>query len=580
MRVFRQAIPSLSVRRLSFRVAGVCFLVIAGLVAGCSKKEEKAQTSQSVVGATASGVAQVELASELLKRVPGNAAGFFVWNGSHEAYGRLLESPWAGSTSLGSMLEGSNERVERVKKFLSAAGLDPDDKQTWRKLFSEAVFFVTPPEGGSAEPVVGAVFRSDGIDLAEKMAAIRKELAASGEKVADVAIDGGTGFNIVVPQEADPASAPVPPQEQQLTVLVRDGVAALASQEGVARNVLTAEPKNLPTLVETDDFKRAVAQFPAQGARFASGYLDVSKVLGASGQLPGAPLETLPLRAVSIALSMTDAPQTDVRMLYREQNGEKSWIEQLVPSSSQELVSAVPTKPLLFFSVDGQALSKLKEMASAQIAAQPDLASQLAFIDGVKRLGISARLAPLGQSALPIPDLLLLLETDKPQEAQAQLKALIAGNMKNAPMMAGNPWTEKELPDGTKVQSMITPLGFGAFLASAEGLLLAASTESQLRSALAERGKPQFVGELSKPVSSVLADQSTVGNLYINFEQVGAFLENMGGVLAMFAPQDRAAQDWLLPENIASVKKMGLLVGSVTVEGDAIDIRSFYQVPS
>ena len=536
------------------------------MLAACSGEKKRTATPAEAPKAVA-------LSSDLLKKVPEEACGFFVWKGSHDAYKRLMESPWSGSGDFASMIQDSSGEVGKAAKLLTAVGLDPNDKETWRNMFSEAVFFALPPKAESPEPSIGVVFRSQGIEIADKLAAIKEELKKSGTKVEDISIEGVGGVKFEVEQQAGEQKL------QHVYFLVNDGLGVFGSKEEAIAQVLKKKSEALPSIVTASKFERTTFGLPAEKNRFAIGYFDLEQLF-ASPAADTAAKET-PLKAASMALSMGDTPQTDVRMLYEDTADGENWAASLKPSSSAALVPSVPKQPLLFLSFDGQTLKKVKELAAAKAKDQnPQLLSQLSFVDSLQRVGIAARVAPVGQSILPIPDLLFLMQTSEPAAAEQQLKSLISGAMQGSPMTASMQWTEKELEDGKKMQALMSPMGFGVFLASTDSLVLAASTEAQLRSILAGSENGLFQKALSPGAVDVFSEQPNIGSLYLNFEQVGAFMENMGGLLAMYAPQDKNAQSMLEAENIKAIKKMGTMIGSVTIDKGVIGIKSFYQAKS
>jgi hypothetical protein len=61
--------------------------------------------------------------------------------------------------------------------------------------------------------------------------------------------------------------------------------------------------------------------------------------------------------------------------------------------------------------------------------------------------------------------------------------------------------------------------------------------------------------------------------------ELGNFLEGMGGMLAMYAPDNKEAQELLTPENLAVLKKMGVFLGSLEIEKDKkyLAFKTFYE---
>ena len=115
------------------------------------------------------------------------------------------------------------------------------------------------------------------------------------------------------------------------------------------------------------------------------------------------------------------------------------------------------------------------------------------------------------------------------------------------------------------------------FLAAKENMVLMSSTEMQMKDALQGKSSGRFTQGLPAAARETVVDNATIGSFYLDFEQVAKVMENLGGMLAMFAPQESGKNTLLQPENLASIKKMGKAVGSVTVMPGVIQMQSFYQ---
>lgn len=566
--------PSFPVISMSFVIASV---FVAGLFfSGCSSCTE--ETKRTVVPPKVEE--KVDLSGTLAARIPANSYGFVKWDGKHPAYEKLLNSPWAGSGSLMSVMESSDSEIGKITSVLSRVGLDPTDRETWRKVFSEAVFFFAPGSqsdqaGVSGPPAIGVVFRSDKIELAGKLKEIRGQLGGTEFEVADVSIAGAEGFSFVSKTETGQSGVPA-----KIFLVSKDDLGVLASDQAVIEGVLNSKGESLPVLVQSDQFKRSVSGFPGKDKRFALAYFDLARLV-ADAQARGGPDKSkdIPFEAVSFALGMDKSPETDIRLVFDPaKSGENSWFNALAVSRSDKIASAVPGKPLAFLSIDGQTVSKIKQLASAEAQnVQTPWLDQLAFLDSAKRIGLVARLAPIGQSILPLPDLLLVFDTSNSEQTAAQIEKLVMSLMQGNPTMAGMQWVEKDVGGGKKVKSMMSPLGVGVFLATKGDLVLVASTENQLKALFSDSSKGVFGGSLSAQAETVLSADSTIGNIYLNFEEVGSFLQNMGGLLSMYAPQSKEAGELLQPENIDSIKKMGTMIGSVTLDQGIIGFRSFYE---
>lgn len=575
-----------SYRRTGKLVSTAAIVALLAVTGGC--KRDKAPVEPKADAAPSA----TDLSGTLVSRIPANAYGFFRWNGSHPAYEKLLQSPWAKS-DVASLIEGAGKNAQDVLTMLKNVGLDPADGATWRKMFSEAVFFATPPQtdaaaaaagaqqqpGGQAQLSFGVIFKADGVDVQQKLEAIREQLKASGQAPTDLQVDGGAGFRFEA-KSAD--SGEVLP----IFFVAKGNLGVAASDAQTARQTLASQASALPQVVTSEHFKKAFKGTPGEDSRFALGYFDFNKLMADAGAAqPNAPAviggidkeEMGAVEAVSVTFAMDDAPRTDFRMVLDTADEKSSWVKNLAVSQSSGLISSLPEKPLLFLSFDGQSLRKIRDTASQ--GGQLPFASQLAFLDTVGRVGIAARVAPPGQSILPIPDVMVLFESSSAEESKGQIEQLINVAMAASPGMAGMQWTDQKLDDQTTVRSIMSPMGFGLFLGSKNNLVVLASSSAQIQSALGADDQGKFAQKLAPAANAVLTQQQNIGNVYVNFEQLASLLENMGGLLSMYAPQNQDMGSMLEPQKLQSLKDMGTMVGSITLEDGVLGVQSFYASP-
>lgn len=548
--------------------------VLAALVVGCSKEEKGAEQKQASSSASDT---KVSLQKTIATMVPEQAVGFFVWEGKHPAYDKLNKSAWGSSESdITKMLQDSNPQMAEVREVLQGIGLDLNNKDTWRNVFSQAALFIAPAAEAGKQGAVGLVFQSDpSVKIGEKLAALKTQLAKKEMEVQDLKLTGGTGFSLL--DKSDGAG-------EKVFLGWKDNTGVFGSSDWVVDSVLTSKGDKLPAIVSSPNFSRAAQGLPDDSVRFATAYVDFQRATEVADRLGQAGAESvqkikaadLPLKAISIGMAMDKSPETSLRLIYDPASKTKGWLGALSSSSSGELLSVVPGKPLVFLSLDGKTLRQVKELALAGMGeAGKAYGSQLSFLNDVNRVGISARANAAGQSLLPIPDMLIVAESANPAQTAQQLQTVVGAAMSSSGLPA-MPWQDKQV-NGVTVKSMMTPLGVGVFVASTKNLVLVASSEGQIQSAL---GGGTFVKGMPSQVEQVFAKEQSLGNLYVNFEEIAGMMENMGGMLSMYAPPDANGQNqFMQPENIQAMKKMGTVVGSVTLEEDAIGIKSFYQAP-
>ena len=144
--------------------------------------------------------------------------------------------------------------------------------------------------------------------------------------------------------------------------------------------------------------------------------------------------------------------------------------------------------------------------------------------------------------------------------------------------MPGMAWADKQV-QGVAAKTMMSPLGVGVFMAKLDNMVVAASTEAQLGQMIgAQKGEgAQLAKTLTTSMKDHLTAQPTVGNIYLNFNEVGSLMESVGGLVSMYAPQSEEAKKLTSPEQIAEIRKLGVMVGSVSVGDDVIELKSAYQ---
>lgn len=555
-------------------------LLVAGCLIGglatvsCSRKEEAGSSSSS---SSSSAVApKIDFSGSLVGYLPQETVGFFLWEGKHPAYQKYLSSPWGSTKSnLASIMDSADEKTKAVFDVLTKVGLDPKDPKTWKGLFAEAVVFATKG-AGTNEPAFALAFRTDSsVKLAQVFEGLKKAIPADGATVTDLKLAKGTGVKI---QAKDAA-----PNAHPIFVAWNDNFGVFSTSEWVPTSLFASNGSAVPPVVSSALFTKSIVGLPENAARFGTGYADVRALTEVAEKVGGAPAgeapvpSDVPVQAVSFAIGMDDAPRSHARVVYDEgKTASNQWFKSLNTSESTSVAAAVPTKPLLFLSIDGQTAKRLRDAA---VAAQGDspaakmAAQQLAFLDSVKRIGLAVRTAPMGQSLLPVPDMMLVFDSTQPAQTAQQIQTLVTQAM-GASGMPPMPWTDTKVNE-VAVKSMVSPLGVGMFLASSKNLVIAATTEGQLKAALGGSG---FTKGLAPRAEAVFASEQSVGNLYLNFAEVASMLESMGGMMAMYAPQDQNAAKFMQPENIEAIRKMGTVVGTMKFENGLIGIDSFYQM--
>lgn len=547
-----------------------CFLFVA-----CNRKGgETNKGTKEAVQVTAD-----ELASTLVSRIPKDSFGFALVDTHHPAFEKLEASQWGSGEQVLSNIEPQDAEAKKIMAAVSRAGLDLRDKEVRKKAFGQIVLFLAPSmraeqSGFPARfPEFGLLFKSQ-MNLSEKTAQLKAELVKEGLALRDISVPEGVGFVF--------SEKPDQKWPERVVFAATEELGIFCSNEQLALSVLDNKSEELPAIVASDRYKRATTGFPSQEARFSIGYFDLDRLVNAENDGLGNEqfkkffTESIALDALSFSAAMEQAPVKEVRLLPTPaKGGAPTVFSSAAASTTSKILPAVYGRPLLFFSVDGSTANSIKDLL-LKAEEQKTLAEDLSFLQAISRLGIVVRVAPVGQSFLPLPDVAVIADTKDSVRVAKEVEGIVNKVVQNS-ALPGN-WTEKLLDGKTKVRSMVNPLGIGIFIAAKDNLLIVASSEIQMKNALAEqRDQKGFINDLPSLANPVF-EQATVDNFYLNFEELASLLENMGGLLTMYAPQNNSSAKFLNPANIQALRKEGILVSYLVREADGmLVLKSHYQ---
>ena len=182
---------------------------------------------------------------------------------------------------------------------------------------------------------------------------------------------------------------------------------------------------------------------------------------------------------------------------------------------------------------------------------------------------------------LPIPDMLILAESSKPDVTKTQLSQMIGMGMATAGL-PGAEWKDKTI-QGQPAKYLLTPFGLGVFVASVDKQVLISTTEAQLDTAIsaAKAGKGLFADSLNSRTKEALSTQPSIGTIYVNFTEVAGLVDSMGGMMQMYAPQGAGQGGQMLdPAQLEGLRQMGTLVATMSSADGMISLRSFYELPA
>ncbi len=522
-----------------------------------------------------------DLSQTLISRLPETTFGFVYWDNSHPSYKKLSTSPWSTSTESGSQfldsLSKQDVETRRIIKTLKEGGLDLSNSKTVGDLFKKGAVFSAVSKEEDSEIAVGIVFEAKNeTEISTAMAAVRNGLTKNGETTDELELEKGNGFKITTKRAGSTDVSEV--------FLAWIGNVGVMSSAKWAVEVVTKSSlgKFLP-ITTKDQFKRATEKLPGDSYRYLLGFVDFSylteKLHGKVvrfADIPWIMKKEMPLQAISFAFGMKETPLTELRFVYNKDNQAMTTaLEGLKASSSGRVAKLLPENQMLFLSVDANSLQLLIKTILSELAMPAEaFDKQFQTWGQLDRISVAARLAPVGQSLLPIPDILLLGQS----ESSADLKLLIIQTLSGLMQFQS---IEKKI--AKVVVTILRGPGFGVFIGNQSDVVFVSSTEQSVTSAITvmDGDGGAFTNTLPELAKETLTERETVANLYVNFVQVSKFLESMGGVLSLYAPQSEEAKKLLDEQTLGELKKMGSMIGSVTLDKAPgyIRVRGSYNAP-
>lgn len=554
-------------------------VLLASLLAACSgdKEEQKsASTSPTVQVQTAETLA---ITNPLLARIPANSFGFFEVDGTLPAY-RKANAITASQN--GSMMKAYEQMIKgtEAEKVFQALELNPADPTSFDKVVQRTVGYVAPTvtADGKDDLVIGYVFESPAaFNLATKMAAVKTEVQKDNANVVEETLKNGSGFVIKLKKENSPFDG--------VHIGWKDNIGAVATSAAGVDQLLGAPAGGQPAVISSAKFKEEMGSLPGGDTRFGSGFLDVEALLASKALLAKKDEKfnaaEFPVKSFAFAQSMNNVLEYGVKVaLDGKTESQKSWLGALGGSKTDTILNSVPANPFLVLSIDGSTVNRLKDIAILQAPAEQQAMAktQLALLDGLKRVGLSARVAPLGQSMFPVPDMVLAFETSNAPAMKTQLQQLIsmAAQSSGMPMMQ---WSEKKVGPAS-VNYMLSPFGVGVFMTATDnGMLLLTSSEPQMKDSLTalSAGTSAFAKSLSGETQTKLQSDESLGTFYMNFSELASLLDNVSSTLDMFGPQASEAKKMLSKEQIEALRKSGTVVTTVKADKTKIELRAVYE---
>jgi hypothetical protein len=232
-----------------------------------------------------------------------------------------------------------------------------------------------------------------------------------------------------------------------------------------------------------------------------------------------------------------------------------------LPSSSLKL----PRDAAFSLSLNTAVLTKLEQVATAVDESGIDGA---ALVKHIRGLTLGARANSNGS---PFPDLLLAIDTDKPQELSALVERLLSLGLMAAGQQAQ--WQSKEIAE-VKARYFSTIIGIGVYMTSAKNSesVLIGTSEKALSDLIATSSDASkgIQGGLSESLKTRVPT-SSLGLLYVNFPLVATVVDSVKGSLGILGADSREIDQAF---NSAYISSLGTALGDVSYTDGVLKLQS------
>jgi len=482
---------------------------------------------------------------DLLKKIPDHSAAFFKWDGGSAAYAKLLDSKWASFVDSSSFSKKGDSRFKQIVEVFKKAGLDTSVKSFWTETLSDAVFFVLPD--GSK----GAVIRPKVKDINALYKTIRKSIvqkSLSTFPLNSKKLSEGLSFEIKNNSKIE-----------KYFLTKKENLFILAQSEKTLLEIIDKQDAKFPAIIAKVEEKKLLEELPDEKDRYGFAVAD-------SNRLDEARFNT---GYVVASLSMKKQPVTEVRF----EN-----LHSLQPIATKDeafqLLSRLRNKPLLYLDSDGVFFERF----IAKLKGEPSFKKYQSLIEDLKtpsRIALAVNAQSSQSSFLPLPEFLLLIKSDNPKKISQKIKILSETMLARNQMTAALRWSDLALNEKISVKTLATPIGFNVYLGTVGDKVVLTSSEKIIRSEMfSEPGVDVKAIARTAAISSVRSKMS-LGNIFVDFKELGIMLEKIGGTLRMFAPQQQVTQELLKKDNIEKLKSYGMLINEFKVRDNYLSLQSY-----
>lgn len=536
-------------------------LVIA--FASCKKEEKTTSAIQATPSTANEALGKLASPSEvssvsstpLYASLPKEVAAFFSLDLQGAAFERLLTSKW-GKSYL-AKTSSLTTQMPDLAAIMSEAGMDMTKPEELKKQLSQALVFLATPETGSTGQG-GLILKSES---EAKTQSLFTALTAAANKRAGSNPSAPGEFNLVVTVPQTAISADGGPQQIKKVTMTGKLVGD--------RIIISDNAELLKKLANVTE-KFASAELTEAAANAGSnsvgiGFIDFQKLKSLSKDSS----EPLPVKNGVISAQMSDHPTVQIKLAK-----EKTSVAAPTSATTKVLLSSIPNDPLLYTVIEAGALRELA-LESSTKAQEAMNDTQFAFVKSIGQVGLGAKVAADAQAMMPIPELIVSIQTSDTKGLMDTILNSASGAVKGYGL-PGNT-TDKQIA-GKTVKVLQGAMGVNLYAADLGGVVVAATTEQLIQGAIERSAGQSAASNLSAANTSELTKPG-VAKLYLSFPELAKLLKSAQSMAAMAggAPgQENTMASALSDENLKSLEDLGSLMGSINSDSQSYNVNISY----
>lgn len=576
------------------------------LPVGCKKEEEKQATNPK----DKSNITLVQkesfvdsLKSTLLKKLPVSTAAFAYLDLNSPSYARLANSPWYGegfSQSISALKEVDKKFVELLESFKNS-GLDFEDEKRRKEIFSKIVIFLGKAPSLSEKLDMGLIVEpTKGVTLEKEVESLKKTLEEKGYESASLNLENGVkaySFSPKLEEAADDTKT----SQNAFFIALKDGLFLLSSKEKLINEVFSQSEEIAPIL-SNPELSKLSKEFPSKDNWYLFSFVDIESI-SKGIDVPNDVLKNLASNAVPVGeqeipktseipfisfatySGMDSTPDGEIVIAYKPKTErQKKVFDILHNTSGAKLLDSVTSEVMLFASLDTKNFVEILDkvvMQEPNYEMKPEHKNLYDVIAPISRIGVSASVAPLGQSLLPLPDFVFSLQSSDVAKTKENLKTSLGKLASGGAQNFNVEWQTKEI-EGLKAEYVLTPLGLGAFIVDKDSVVYVATSENRLVKELS--GKTSIKSQFKSKANQLIRPNGNLFEVVVNMPQLADFLQNMVGIIGMYTqgnqnPGVEKLKEMLAQDKIDRIKKMGKMVTSILIdkEDQTIRVKSIYE---